>query len=180
MHWSIKPHFHAGPMVLDSFHNWTYTVLVHYITIQLHVANKVQLALSPHLCTVFISLIFVKLFLIFAWPCYLDWKNSLNACSHAIYQFWKWIHNIFKILIDDCGRARHKPRHQGQWPWCRLWWPCALKNSFQIFHLPRSCPAEMALKMGALQFSYVTPCCGIVNWLLMYHISTYPIAEHRT
>jgi hypothetical protein len=36
-------------------------------------------------------------------------------------------------------------------------WPCALKNSFHIFHLPRPCPAEMALKMGALQFSYVKP-----------------------
>jgi hypothetical protein len=34
-------------------------------------------------------------------------------------------------------------------------WPCALKNSFHIFHLPMPCPAEMALKMGALQFSYV-------------------------
>jgi hypothetical protein len=37
-------------------------------------------------------------------------------------------------------------------------WPCALKNSFHIFHLPTPCPTEMALKMGALQFSYVKPC----------------------
>jgi hypothetical protein len=29
---------------------------------------------------------------------------------------------------------------------------------FHIFHLSRPCPAEMALKMGALQFSYVKPC----------------------
>jgi hypothetical protein len=36
-------------------------------------------------------------------------------------------------------------------------WPCALKNSFHIFHLQRPCPAEMALKMGAIQFSYVKP-----------------------
>jgi hypothetical protein len=36
-------------------------------------------------------------------------------------------------------------------------WPCALKNSFHIFHLPRPCSAKMALKMGALQFSYVKP-----------------------
>jgi hypothetical protein len=36
-------------------------------------------------------------------------------------------------------------------------WPCALKTSFHMFHLPRPCPAEMALKMGALQFSYVKP-----------------------
>jgi hypothetical protein len=34
-------------------------------------------------------------------------------------------------------------------------WPCALKNSFHIFHLPRPCPAQMALKMGSVQFSYV-------------------------
>jgi hypothetical protein len=36
-------------------------------------------------------------------------------------------------------------------------WPCALKNSFHIFHLPRPCPAEMALKMDAQQFSYIKP-----------------------
>jgi hypothetical protein len=44
-------------------------------------------------------------------------------------------------------------------------WPCALKNSFRIFHLPRPCPTEMALKMGALQFSYVMyvkPCICII------------------
>jgi hypothetical protein len=35
--------------------------------------------------------------------------------------------------------------------------PCVYKISLHIFHLPRSCPAEVALKMGALQFSYVKP-----------------------
>jgi hypothetical protein len=33
-------------------------------------------------------------------------------------------------------------------------WSCALKNSFHIFHLPRPCPAEMALKMGALHLQF--------------------------
>jgi hypothetical protein len=46
--------------------------------------------------------------------------------------------------------------------------PCVpSKNSFHIFHLPRSCPgsAEMALKMVALQFSYVKPCqCQWNSW----------------
>jgi hypothetical protein len=37
-------------------------------------------------------------------------------------------------------------------------WACALKNSFHVFHLPRPCAAEMALKMGVQQFSYVKPC----------------------
>jgi hypothetical protein len=44
----------------------------------------------------------------------------------------------------------------------------ALKNSFHIFHLPRPCPDEMALKMGALQFSYVKP--GVKNvWIMNFN-----------
>jgi hypothetical protein len=58
-------------------------------------------------------------------------------------------------------------------------WPCALKNSFHIFHLPRPCPAEMALKMGALQFSYVKSCnnsrivCCCTILVLPYTASRY-------
>jgi hypothetical protein len=51
-------------------------------------------------------------------------------------------------------------------------WPCALKNFFHIFHLPRPCPAKMALKMRALQFSYVKPCFfmtyTIKEWMLIF------------
>jgi hypothetical protein len=49
-------------------------------------------------------------------------------------------------------------------------WPCALKYSFHIFNLPRLCPAEMALKMGALQFSYVKPWSDSVLQLHFYRL----------
>jgi hypothetical protein len=64
-----------------------------------------------------------------------------------------------KHVIERPDKARHKPRHRGRNGRGALSdWPCALKYSFHIFDLPRPCPAEMALKMGALQFSYVKPC----------------------
>jgi hypothetical protein len=49
---------------------------------------------------------------------------------------------------------RHTPRHRGQWPW----WPCALKNSFHISHLPMPCqfhrPNAPRAKKKALFSSY--------------------------
>jgi hypothetical protein len=59
-------------------------------------------------------------------------------------------------------------------------WPCAVKNSFHIFHLPRPCPAEMALKMGALQFSYVKPWGVIeVNFEIFEFFGTQTIEVSR-
>jgi hypothetical protein len=46
-------------------------------------------------------------------------------------------------------------------------WPFAYKISLHIFHLPRPCPAEVALKTGALQFSYF-----LWSGLVMLHYYT--------
>jgi hypothetical protein len=69
-----------------------------------------------------------------------------NIRSRIIIAQWRFdcciMHHVPLLVVSlpgldisgGCG---------GQWPWC---------------HLPRPCPAEVALKMGALQLSYVKPC----------------------
>jgi hypothetical protein len=65
----------------------------------------------------------------------------MRKVAPQIATFDKWQVRRSRILpcktTKTNSSARHKPRHRSQWLWC----PCALKNSFHIFYLPRPCPA---------------------------------------
>jgi hypothetical protein len=80
-------------------------------------------------------------------------KKSV-VCLPVLKGLWK----PFSGLDISQGTEANGRGALADWPCALADWPCALENSFHIFHLLRPCPAEMAMKMGAPQFSYVNLC----------------------
>jgi hypothetical protein len=72
-------------------------------------------------------------------------------------------------MLSGCTRAWDKPRH-GQWLWCPL---SGLVPS--RFHITFSICQGHALKMGALQLSYVKPRCTMY---MMYWMAVSFHARH--
>jgi hypothetical protein len=97
-------------------------------------------------------------------------RPEIDQWILAVAMFWMHrevlnVAIVIQNLVDTMGpkcpqlmsRARHKPRHRGQWLWCPLRLALRAQKFLSHFPLANAMPSWYGLEKGALQFSYVKP-----------------------